>query len=216
MSSNSLWRQFDGQSLVIASHNRGKIDDIKLFFGGLIPEIVSASELGLEEPEETGKTLIANAELKARQVALASKLSALADDTGLFVTALSGAPGIYSARWAGNPRDFACAMARVERELHGSADRSAYFGCALALSWPDGYCESVEAHMQGELVWPARGQHGFGYDPVFLPLGQTLTFGEMEPEHKRRLSHRTIALRLIYERCFAAAERQRNRDHRLA
>ena len=188
-----MTRKLTEGRLVIASHNLGKvreIDDLLRPFG---IEVVSAGDLGLPEPEETGTTFIANAELKARAAALASGLPALSDDSGLAVTALDGAPGIYSARWAGPEKDFRQAMERVERELGDAKDRSAAFICALCLCWPDGHCESFEGRVEGTLVWPPRGERGFGYDPVFLAEGQDLTFGEMEPEAKHAMSHRARA-----------------------
>jgi XTP/dITP diphosphohydrolase len=156
----------------------------------------------LPEPEETGTTFLENAELKARAAALAARLPALADDSGLVVPALGGAPGVYSARWAGPEKDFRVAMERVQRELGGSPDRRACFICALAMAWPDGHVESFEGRVDGTLVWPPRGSRGFGYDPMFLPEGGTLTFGEMEPEAKHKISHRARAFAQLTARCF--------------
>jgi XTP/dITP diphosphohydrolase len=157
--------------------------------------------LGLEEQEETEDSFVGNAALKARAAATASGLPALADDSGLVVPALDGAPGIYSARWAGEDRDFAVAMRRVEAEL-GPRNPSAFFVCALALAWPDGQVESVEGRIEGSLVFPPRGTRGFGYDPIFLPAGRTLTFGEMDPNEKHAISHRADAFRQLVARCF--------------
>ena len=179
--------------LVIASHNPGKLREIAELVAPFGIDAVSAGSLGLPEPEETGTTFKANAELKALAAAGGADLPALADDSGLVVPALSGAPGIHSARWAGPDRDFARAMARVEKELGETEDRSAYFVCALALAWPDGHRESSEGRIDGTLVWPPRGTCGFGYDPIFLPKGETLTFGEMEPARKHAMSHRANA-----------------------
>ena len=168
-------------------------------------EVVSAAALGLPEPEETGTTFVANAALKARAAAAAARLPALADDSGLVVDALGGAPGIYSARWAGPMKDFAVAMKRVEDELQakGAADRSAHFTAVLALCWPDGHCETFEGRVDGRLVWPPRGDRGFGYDPIFVPDGHRQTFGEMEPSAKHAISHRAVAFRKLIEACFA-------------
>lgn len=182
--------------LLAATHNPGKVRELAALFAPYGFDVVSAQELGLPEPEETETTFAGNALLKARAAALASGLPALSDDSGLAVTALGGAPGIYSARWAGEPRDFYRAMERVESELNasGSADRSAKFVCALAVVWPDG-CEAVfEGEVHGTLVWPPRGERGFGYDPVFVAQGETITFGEMDPDRKHAMSHRARAV----------------------
>ena len=194
-------RRCEGGRLVVASHNPGKVREIGDLLRPYGFEIVSARALGLPEPEETGATFPANAELKARAAARAAGLPALADDSGLVVPALGGAPGIYSARWAGPGKDFGLAMQRVERALDGIADRRAHFICALALAWPDGHVESVEGRVDGRLVWPPRGSRGFGYDPMFLPEGGALTFGEMKPEAKHRISHRARAFAQITARC---------------
>lgn len=194
-------RRFTGDTLVIASHNAGKVREIADLLGPYAATFTSAGALGLPEPEETGDTFIANAVLKARAAALAGHV-ALADDSGLAVTALNGAPGIYSARWAGPEKDFATAMRKVEDGLAGQEDRTAEFVCALALAWPDGHVEVVEGRCPGTLVWPPRGGKGFGYDPVFVPDGYTQTFAEMEPAAKHGMSHRAEAFRQLVERCF--------------
>ena len=195
-------RRFDQPKLVIASHNRGKVAEIADLLGALEIDVVAAVDLGLDEPEETGATFTANAELKAHAAAQTAKLPALADDSGLVVPALGGDPGIYSARWAGTNRDFSAAMVRVESELDGAADRSAYFVAALSLAWPDGHCETVEGRVDGTLVWPPRGDFGFGYDPMFLPRGRDQTFGEIEPVEKHTMSHRADAFRKLIDACF--------------
>jgi XTP/dITP diphosphohydrolase len=187
--------------LVIASHNAGKLREIAELVAPFGVDAVAAGSLGLPAPEETGTTFKANAELKALAAAEGAGLPALADDSGLVVPALSGAPGIHSARWAGPERDFARAMARVEEELDDSEDRSAYFLCALALAWPDGHRESFEGRVDGALVWPPRGDRGFGYDPIFLPEGETLTFGEMAPARKHAMSHRARAFAKLVADC---------------
>jgi XTP/dITP diphosphohydrolase len=179
--------------LVVASHNKGKIAEIEELLAPLGGEVVSAAELGLAEPEETGDSFTANALLKARAAAEASGLPALADDSGLTVPALGGAPGIMSARWAGPNRDFNAAMARLARELAGRSDRRAAFVSVLALAWPDGEARCFEGRVKGTLVFPPRGSRGFGYDPVFIPDGHTETFGEMEPALKNAMSHRAVA-----------------------
>ena len=196
-----MGRRFTGDTLVIASHNKGKVREIAQLLGTYVAHFPSAGELGLPEPEETETTFIGNAELKGRAAATASGLPALADDSGLVVPALNGDPGIYSARWAGPDKDFAIAMDRVRREL-GAKDHSAYFVCALALAWPDGEVEAVEGRVDGKLVFPPRGEKGFGYDPIFIPDGHDITFAEMDPDDKHRMSHRADAFAQLVTRCF--------------
>ncbi len=198
-------RLFSGAKLVIASHNPGKVTEIAALVEPFGVDVVSAGTLGLDEPEETGSTFAENAALKARAAASASGLPALADDSGLVVPSLGGDPGIYSARWAGPEKDFAVAMAKVEAALKGKTDRRAYFACALAIAWPDGHVETFEGQVHGTLVWPPRGTHGFGYDPVFLPDGGDRTFGEMDPDDKHAISHRARAFRLFVDACFDGA-----------
>lgn len=182
--------------LVAATHNRGKISELNDLFRPYGFEVVSALELGLDEPEETEDSFSGNALLKARAAAVATGLPALSDDSGLAVRALGGQPGIYSARWAGEPRDFYRAMEKVEAELAaiGAQDRSAKFVCALAVVWPDGAEAVFEGEVHGQLVWPPRGEKGFGYDPVFVADGETETFGEIEPGRKHAMSHRARAV----------------------
>lgn len=189
--------------LVLASHNAGKLREIAPLVAPYGIEPISAGALGLPEPEETGDTFIANAALKALAASQATGLPALADDSGLTVAALGGAPGLYSARWAGEAKDFALAMARVEREWResGSADRGAAFVCALALAWPDGHVESFEGAIHGELVFPPRGDRGFGYDPIFIPAGRSETFAEIDPAEKHAMSHRARAFAQLVEHC---------------
>ena len=182
-----------GATLVVASHNAGKVREIAALLEPHGLRVRGAEELGLEEPEETGTTFADNAILKARAAATASGLAALADDSGLAVTALDGAPGIYSARWAGPKRDFAFAMARVERELESIADRSARFVCVLALALPSGEVETFEGEAHGHLEFPPRGDRGFGYDPIFVASGMRQTFGEIDPALKHSISHRARA-----------------------
>jgi XTP/dITP diphosphohydrolase len=184
-----------GQTLVLATHNAGKLREIAEMLApfGLI--VKSAGELGLPEPDETEDSFIGNAELKARAAADASGLVALADDSGLAVTALDGAPGIYAARWAGPDKDFMGAMARIERELKAkhATDTSAKFVCALSLAAPHGEIESFEGAARGHLEFPPRGTRGFGYDPIFVMDGMTQTFGEIDPALKHSISHRAKA-----------------------
>ncbi|MAE50635.1 MAG: non-canonical purine NTP pyrophosphatase, RdgB/HAM1 family [Micavibrio sp.] len=185
------------EDLVIASHNQGKVREIAELLKPYVSRFYSASDLDLAEPEETGKTFIANALLKARAAAEASGKVALADDSGLSVCALNGDPGIYSARWAGEPRDFNVAMERVHNELGDSADRSAAFMCVLALAWPNGDAQTFEGRIDGEIVWPPRGERGFGYDPIFVAKGMQRTFAEIDPQDKHRISHRANAFQKL-------------------
>jgi XTP/dITP diphosphohydrolase len=192
------------KKLVIATHNLGKLREIQDLLAPLGIACVGAAELGLPEPEEIGNTFVDNADLKAREAADLSGLPALADDSGLSVDALHGLPGIFSARWAedeaGN-RDFARAMERVWREVETTgpeASRDAHFACALSLARPDdGQVQSFEGRVDGTLIWPPRGDKGFGYDPMFVPVGYDLTVGELDPEEKHRISHRADAFRKL-------------------
>jgi XTP/dITP diphosphohydrolase len=194
---------FIDDQLVIASHNPGKVEEIAALLAPFAVETIAAGSLGIPEPEETGDSFEANAALKARAAAAASELPSLADDSGLVVPALSGAPGIYSARWAGPAKDFWVAMERVHREL-GDKDRNASFVAVLALAWPDGPTELFRGEVEGSLTWPPRGDRGFGYDPIFIPQGATLTFGEIDPVEKHRISHRARAFAKLVERYFGA------------
>ena len=196
MGENKMIRRLSPGRLVAATHNKGKVSELKDLFEPLGFDVVSAIELDLPEPEETEATFAGNAILKARAAAEATGAPALSDDSGLSVTALGGAPGIFSARWAGEPRDFSRAMEKVQRELDdiGATDRSAKFVCALAVVWPDGHAEVFEGEVHGELTWPPRGDKGFGYDPVFVADGESITFGEMEPQRKHAMSHRANAV----------------------
>jgi XTP/dITP diphosphohydrolase len=201
------------ERLVIATHNPGKLAEMRELLAPYGIEAVSAGELGLAEPDETGTTFQANARIKAVAAAQVAELPAFADDSGLAVDALNGQPGIYSARWAGEKKDFYGAMARIERLLqeHGATtpdQRKAHFVSALCVAWPDGHLEEVEARVDGTLVWPPRGTAGFGYDPAFLPDGHTRTFGEMTSDEKHGLpprgmglSHRARAFVKLAEAC---------------
>ncbi len=207
-------RKLNGVRLVVATHNKGKLAEIEDMVAPYGLHAVSAGSLGLPEPDETGDTFEANADLKALAAAVATGLPALADDSGLAVIALGGDPGIYSARWAGPDKDFARAMRTVEELLAAKGavepgDRRAYFVAVLSLAWPDGHIERFRGEVHGSLVWPPRGERGFGYDPMFLPDGHARTFGEMSSEEKhgwRRgggegLSHRARAFAQFAPAC---------------
>lgn len=207
-----MHRRITGK-LVIATHNPGKLAEMKELLAPQGIEVVSAGELDLPEPEETGNDFRSNAAIKAIAAAQATKLPAFADDSGIAVDALDGAPGIYSARWAGPSKDFAAAMAQIERLLQERGattpdKRKAHFVSALCVAWPDGHLEEVEARVDGTMVWPPRGTSGFGYDPMFLPDGHARTFGEMESIEKHGLpplglglSHRARAFVKLAEIC---------------
>ncbi|UYO40055.1 RdgB/HAM1 family non-canonical purine NTP pyrophosphatase [Rhodopseudomonas palustris] len=209
-----MHRRITGK-LVIATHNPGKLAEMRELLAPYGIEAISAGELGLAEPDETGDSFQANARIKAEAAAKAAQLPAFADDSGLAVDALDGAPGIYSARWAGDSKDFGGAMARIERLLQergatAPEQRKAHFVSALCVAWPDGHIEEVEARADGTLVWPPRGTAGFGYDPVFLPEGHSRTFGEMTSVEKHGLpplglglSHRAKAFVKLAEICLA-------------
>lgn len=201
-------RRFQGDRLVLATHNPGKIGEFRDLLKPRGVEVLGAGDLGLAEPDETGTTFEANARIKARAAVQASGLPALADDSGLAARGLGGEPGVFSARWAGPGRDFEHAMRRLHdalAERHGGfaqADRAAAFVATLCLAWPDGGEEVVEGRVDGTLVDPPRGQGGFGYDPMFVPDGESRTFGEMTAAEKARLSHRARAIRALLGRCF--------------
>jgi len=205
-----MTRQFVDSKLVIASHNKGKVKEIAELLEGRDIEVISAGDLNLPEPVEDGSTFVANAKIKAIAAAEASGLPALADDSGLCVVALDNAPGIYSARWAGPEKDFTLAMNRVKTELANSPNKDAFFVCALALAWPatpdqPATCEVVEGKVHGTLSFPPRGDKGFGYDPIFIPNGDTRTFAEIEPAEKHANSHRANAFKLLIDTYFRGA-----------
>ena len=201
-----ITRVFSAERLVIASHNSGKIREMADLMAPYDITVCPASELGLAEPEETGTTFMANAKLKSHAAATVSNLPAFADDSGLVVPALGGQPGVYSARWGGSTRDFYSAMARVKAELtkcdQAPEGANAYFVSALSLCWPDGHCENFEGEVHGKLSFPPRGENGFGYDPIFIPTGYGITFGEMPPDQKHALSHRARAFEQLVAACF--------------
>jgi XTP/dITP diphosphohydrolase len=194
--------------LVIASHNAGKVREIAALLGPLGMEPVSAGALGLPEPEETEDSFVGNATLKALAATRGSGMPALADDSGLEVEALGGAPGVYTANWAETPdgrRDWQMAMEKVEAELRKlgpDVSRKAAFVCTLALAWPDGHVDCFSGQIEGHLAWPPRGKLGFGYDPVFVPAGRELTFAEIDPSEKHAISHRARAFEKLVAACF--------------
>lgn len=191
-----------GQKLVLASHNKGKLREIEALLRPLGIEVVSAGDLGLPEPEEDAPDFAGNARIKAVAAATASGLPALSDDSGFCVAALSGAPGVHSARWAGASKDFAAAMAMVHERIGDNPDHRAWFVAALCLAWPDGHTETFLGRIDGAVVWPPRGDKGFGYDPMFVPAGAQQTFGEIDPEEKHAVSHRARAFAQVLASCF--------------
>ncbi len=201
-------KKFTESKLVIASHNKGKVKEIAQLLKPFAVEVLSAGDFpNLQEPEENGVTFLENAEIKSQYVAENTGLPALADDSGLVVDSLGGAPGIYSARWGGEKKDFYMAMERVGRELedkvgqkHGEA---AHFVCALSLTWPDGHTERFEGKVYGTLTFPPRGDNGFGYDAIFIPEGHKVTFAQMNSDKKQALSHRADAFRQLVAGCFS-------------
>ena len=191
-----------GSRLVLASHNKGKLREIADLLRPHAVEIVSAGDLGLPEPDETEPDFAGNARLKALAAARASGLPALSDDSGFCTAALGGAPGVLSARWAGPEKDFAAAMTKVHEGIGPDGDPRAWFVCVLCLAWPDGHTESFLGRVDGETVWPPRGTRGFGYDPMFIPAGSSLTYGETDPAEKHATSHRARAFAQLLASCF--------------
>ncbi len=201
-------RRFTEEKLVIATHNAGKLVEIAELLKPFGTTVTSAGELGLQEPVEDQDTFIANARIKAHFAAKASGMPALSDDSGITVDGLNGAPGVYTADWAETPtgRDFPMAMTKVWtllEEKQSPEPRTAAFNCTLCLAWPDGHDEVFEGRVDGRLVWPMRGENGFGFDPMFLPNGEALTFGEMDPARKKDISHRADAFVKLVAGCFA-------------
>ncbi|MBR0662037.1 RdgB/HAM1 family non-canonical purine NTP pyrophosphatase [Neoroseomonas oryzicola] len=196
-----------GERIVIATHNKGKLREVAALLAPFGIETVSAGELGLPEPDETEDSFIGNATIKATAAARAARLPALADDSGFSVAALAGAPGVRTADWAMQPdgsRDYADAMRKVMEAAQDFEDRTAWFSCALVLAWPDGHVEAFEGRALGHWVWPPRGSHGFGYDPMFVPDRREDTFGEIDPAEKHRISHRAKAFGLLSAACLPA------------
>ncbi len=194
-------RRFEGDELLIATHNAGKAREISSLLSPYVAKFSTASDHNLPEPEETGSTFSENAILKAQAAAQASGLISLADDSGLAVDALNGDPGIYSARWGGEHKDFNLAMRKVHDALGDNENRKAHFVCVLALGWPDGHSEVFEGHVYGDIIWPARGDKGFGYDPIFQPSGYNQTFAEIDSDKKQAMSHRAKAFELLVSNC---------------
>lgn len=197
-----------GEKIVIATHNAGKLREVAALLAPHGIEVIGAGALGLPEPEETETSFLGNARIKAHAAARAAGMPALSDDSGFSVAALDGAPGVYTADWAMRPeggRDYALAMGKVHDLAKHAADRAAWFTCALVLAWPDGHEEGFEGKAEGVWVWPPRGAHGFGYDPMFVPQGRLETFGEMDPAEKHRISHRAAAFALLAAACLPPA-----------
>lgn len=205
-----MTRAFVGNTILVATHNRGKLEEIARLLEPFGIETLSARVLGLPEPEETESSFIGNARIKAHAAAKAANLPALADDSGIEVAALDGAPGVYTANWAETPdgRDFELAMTRTWNELEAKSaafPRRARFCCTLVLAWPDGEDAVFEGHANGQIIWPMRGDHGHGYDPIFQPDGYDITFGEMDRWKKNEISHRAEAFRKLVQNCFERA-----------
>lgn len=203
-----MTRKFEGSEILIATHNAGKLEEMQALFAPHGVSVVGAAERGLEEPEETEDTFVGNARIKAWAACRATGLPALADDSGIEIDALDGAPGVYTADWAetADGRDFMLAMTRAHKELvEKSAPEpwTARFCATLVLAWPDGAEEIFAGHAAGSLIWPVRGKLGHGYDPMFQPSGYDITFGEMDPAQKNRISHRADAFRKLIDGCFA-------------
>ncbi|WBU52926.1 RdgB/HAM1 family non-canonical purine NTP pyrophosphatase [Paracoccus sp. SCSIO 75233] len=201
-------RRFEGKKLLVATHNRGKLDEMRALLAPYGVEVVGAADLNLPEPEETEDNFIGNARIKAQAAVKATGMPALADDSGISVDALDGAPGVYTADWAetGQGRDFVMAMTRTWTELeerNAPFPRLAQFRCTLVLAWPDGHDEVFEGVLPGQVVWPPRGAEGHGYDPIFMPEGHHVTLGEMSAEEKNGVSHRAVAVAKLLEGCFA-------------
>ncbi len=197
-------RKFDGTELVIATHNKGKMAEMTALFAPFGIKLYSAADLGLESPPETGTTFVENSEMKARYVAEKTGKPALSDDSGLCVNALGGAPGVYTADWAEEkgPRDFNYAMKKIVDGIGDNPDRGAHFVSVLTLCWPDGHVEMAEGVAEGAIVWPMRGAHGHGCDPIFVPQGDTRTYAEMDAAEKNAMSHRARSFRAMIDKCF--------------
>ncbi len=191
-----------GSRLVLASHNKGKLREIEALLRPHGVDVVSAGDMGLPEPVEDAPDFAGNARIKALAAATATGLPALSDDSGFCVAALNGDPGVLSARWAGESKDFAAAMALVHERMGDTSDHAAWFVAALCLAWPDGHTETFLGRIDGTVVWPPRGTRGFGYDPMFVPEGRSVTFGEMDPDEKHAISHRARAFAQILASCF--------------
>ena len=195
---------FNGQEIVIASHNKGKIEEIKDLLKPLGIKILSAEKFGLEEPIENGLTFEENALIKSKYVSMKTGIPSLSDDSGICFADLNNKPGIHSARWAGKGKDFNLSMSKIRREIKKVKNPSynCYFICALSLCWPNGSNVTVSGKVNGKFSWPPKGEFGFGYDPIFKPLGYNKTFGEMEPGFKHNISHRALAFKKLINYCF--------------
>ena len=203
-----MTRKFDGKTILIATHNAGKLEEMRALFAPLGVTVVGAAEKNLPEPIETEDNFVGNARIKAHADSQATGLPALSDDSGIEVDALGGAPGVYTADWAETPngRDFVMAMERTHAELeakNAAQPRTARFCCTLVLAWPDGHDEVFEGVVNGQVIWPMRGELGHGYDPIFMPDGHDITFGEMDADTKNGMSHRANALRNLVDACLA-------------
>lgn len=197
-----MFRKFSADTLVLATHNKGKIAEMRDLLAPYVQNVRTSAELNLPEPPETGTTFLENATIKALATARATKLPVLADDSGLCIDALDGAPGVYSADWGGHPRNFRAAISRVLQEMGDTGDRSAAFVTVLVLAWPDGHIEVAEGRVEGKITHNIHGAGGFGYDPIFRPEGQARTFGEMSRDEKQKISHRSRALAQLLEKYF--------------
>lgn len=202
-------RKFQGDTLLVATHNKGKLNEITEILAPYGVKVIGAGEMNLPEPDETEDTFVGNARIKAHAAAKATNLPALSDDSGITIDALGGAPGVYTADWAetGNGRDFMMAMTRANDEINAkgpNASRSAQFRCTLVIAWPDGHDEVFEGVMPGDLIWPIRGEGGFGYDPMFIPQGLDVTCAQMDKHEKNEISHRGRAVTSFVKGCFGA------------
>ncbi|NSY37406.1 RdgB/HAM1 family non-canonical purine NTP pyrophosphatase [Leisingera sp. ANG59] len=202
-----MTRKLEGGKLLVATHNKGKLKEIAEILAPFGVQVIGAGEMNLPEPEETEDTFVGNARIKAHAAAKATGLPALSDDSGITIDALNGAPGVHTADWAETPsgRDFKLAMTRANDELTAAgadSPRTAQFRCTLVIAWPDGHDEVFEGVMPGQLVWPIRGEHGFGYDPMFQPDGYGITCAEMDPAEKNKISHRGKAVAQFVQGCF--------------
>jgi len=202
MTSKKQFRKFEEKVLFVASHNQGKVFEIKDLLTPLDIKVSEISEINSIPPDENGSSFIENAIIKALSSARLSNSVSIADDSGLAINALNGEPGIHSSRWAGHERNFALAINKIAEKLSNTKDMSAKFVCALCLAWPDGHCESFQGEINGSLTFPPKGSNGFGYDPIFIPDGYNLTFGQLDPSKKKAISHRALAFNQLLQNCF--------------
>jgi len=202
MTSRKQFRKFKERALCVASHNQGKVSEIKELLAPLEIKVSEISKINSIPPDENGSSFIENAMIKALSSAKLSNSVSIADDSGLAIHALNGKPGIYSSRWAGPKQNFTLAINKISEKLSSTKDMRAKFICALCLAWPDGHCESFQGEINGKLAFPPKGENGFGYDPIFIPDGYNLTFGQLEPNEKKAISHRAIAFDQLLQNCF--------------